>query len=446
MISFCNKIVYAYYNKKKSVKKGEKMPDNLALRMRPRTISEVIGQKHLVGEGKIIRRMVEANMLSSMILYGPPGIGKTSIASAIAGTTKFAFRTFNATVDSKKRLQEIAGEAKFSGGLVLLLDEIHRLDKAKQDFLLPLLENGNIIMIGATTENPFFSVTPAIRSRVQIFELEPLSNEDIKEAILGVLEDKERGFDFDVQLDDDALDFIATATNGDLRSAYNSLDLAVMSTPVSEDGLRHITLDTVENSLQRSYITMDKDGDGHYDVLSALQKSIRGSDVNASLHYAARLVEAGDLPSLARRLTVIAYEDIGLANPDAQVHTVTALEAAQKVGFPEARILIANVVVDLALSPKSNSAYMAMDAALADLRKSGNLPIPRHLRDGHYAGSKELGNAQDYKYPHAYPEKWVKQQYLPDKLRGVNYFQPNETGKYERALGANKERIDKLSR
>lgn len=431
---------------KRKAQRGDKMPDNLALRMRPRTISEVIGQKHLVGEGKIIRRMVEANMLSSMILYGPPGIGKTSIASAIAGTTKFAFRTFNATVDSKKRLQEIAEEAKFSGGLVLLLDEIHRLDKAKQDFLLPLLENGNIIMIGATTENPFFSVTPAIRSRVQIFELEPLSNTDIKVAIQGVLEDRERGFDFDVQLDDDALDFIATATNGDLRSAYNSLDLAVMSTQPSEGGERHVTLDTVENSLQRSYITMDKDGDGHYDVLSALQKSIRGSDVNASLHYAARLVEAGDLPSLARRLTVIAYEDIGLANPDAQVHTVTALEAAQKVGFPEARILIANVVIDLALSPKSNSAYVAMDAALADLRKSGNLPIPRHLRDGHYAGSKELGNAQDYKYPHDYPEKWVKQQYLPDKLRGVDYFQPNETGKYERALGANKERIDKLSK
>lgn len=431
---------------KRKAQRGDKMPDNLALRMRPRTISEVIGQKHLVGEGKIIRRMVEANMLSSMILYGPPGIGKTSIASAIAGTTKFAFRTFNATVDSKKRLQEIAEEAKFSGGLVLLLDEIHRLDKAKQDFLLPLLENGKIIMIGATTENPFFSVTPAIRSRVQIFELEPLSNTDIKVAIQGVLEDRERGFDFDVQLDDDALDFIATATNGDLRSAYNSLDLAVMSTQPSEGGGRHITLDTVENSLQRSYITMDIDGDGHYDVLSALQKSIRGSDVNASLHYAARLVEAGDLPSLARRLTVIAYEDIGLANPDAQVHTVTALEAAQKVGFPEARILIANVVIDLALSPKSNSAYVAMDAALADLRKSGNLPIPRHLRDGHYAGSKELGNAQDYKYPHAYPEKWVKQQYLPDKLRGVDYFQPNETGKYERALGANKERIDKLSK
>ena len=421
------------------------MTANLALRMRPRTIGEILGQKHLVGPGTIIRRMIEANMLSSMILYGPPGIGKTSIASAIAGTTKFAFRTFNATTDSKKRLQEIAEEANFSGGLVLMLDEIHRLDKTKQDFLLPLLENGKIIMIGATTENPFFSVTPAIRSRVQIFELEPLSNDNIKTAIQRAISDKERGFDFEVSLDEEALDFIATATNGDLRSALNSLDLAVMSTQADDQGLRHITLDTVENSLQRSYITMDKNGDGHYDVLSALQKSIRGSDVNASLHYAARLIEAGDLPSLARRLTVIAYEDIGLANPDAQIHTVTALEAAQKIGFPEARILIANVVVDLALSPKSNSAYLAMDAALSDLRKSGNLPIPRHLRDGHYQGSKELGNAQVYLYPHNYPKKWIKQQYLPDKLLGSDYFSANETGKYERALGANKERIDKLS-
>ena len=420
------------------------MPDNLAIRMRPKNINQVIGQKHLVGEGKIIRRMVEANRLSSMILYGPPGIGKTSIASAIAGTTKFAFRTFNATVDSKKRLQEIAEEAKFSGGLVLLLDEIHRLEKTKQDFLLPLLENGLVIMIGATTENPFFSVTPAIRSRVQIFELEPLTNDDIKQAIQTALTDTERGFDFPVQLDDDALDFIATSTNGDLRSAFNSLDLAALSTSADNSGVRHITLDIMENSLQKSYITMDKDGDGHYDVLSALQKSIRGSDVNASLHYAARLIEAGDLSSLARRLTVIAYEDIGLANPDAQIHTVTALEAAQKIGFPEARILIANIVIDLALSPKSNSAIVAIDKALSDLRQNGNLPIPRHLRDGHYAGSKELGNAQDYKYPHNYPGNWVQQDYLPEKIKNADYFTPNENGKYERALGMTKNKIDQL--
>lgn len=369
------------------------MAQNLARRMRPRNIDEIVGQKHLVGKGKIIRRMVETQLLSSMILYGPPGIGKTSIASAIAGTMNVAFRTFNATTDTKKRLQEIASEAEFSGQLVLLLDEIHRLDKPKQDFLLPLLENGQIILIGATTENPYFSVVPAIRSRVQIFELKPLEPEDLEFAVNLSLQDKERGFDFDVTIDDDALYFLIHSTNGDLRSTFNALELAVLS---SEE--HHVTLDDMENSLQRKAATFDKDGDAHYDLLSALQKSIRGSDVNASLHYAARLIEGGDLQSLARRLTVMAYEDIGLANPDAALHTVSALSAAEKLGFPEARIPLANIIIDLALSPKSNAAYLAMDEAIADLGKYGNLAVPPHLQDGHYAGAKDLGRSVEYQY------------------------------------------------
>ena len=405
------------------------MKPNLARRLRPRSIDDIIGQRHLVGEGMIIRRMVETKLLSSMILYGPPGIGKTSIASAIAGTADMAFRTFNATSDKKTKLQEIAAEAQFSGQLVLLLDEIHRLDKPKQDFLLPLLENGEIILIGATTENPYFSVVPAIRSRVQIFELKPLMPEDIKIAIDRAILDKERGFDFEVTLDADAEQFLAQKTNGDVRATLNSLELAVLS---SKD--HHVTLADMANSLQQSAATFDKDGDAHYDLLSALQKSIRGSDVNASLHYAARLIAGGDLQSLSRRLIVIAYEDIGLANPDAALHTINAVSAAEKIGLPEARIPIANVIVDLALSPKSNASYTALDKAIADLDKHGVLQIPPHLQDGHYSGAKKLGRSENYHYPHAYPDHWVDQQYLPDPLKHVNYFQSDGLGKYERAL------------
>lgn len=418
------------------------MQQPLAFRMRPRTIDEIVGQRHLVGEGKIINRMVTAKMLSSMILYGPPGTGKTSIASAIAGSTKYAFRILNAATDSKKDLQIVAEEAKMCGTVVLLLDEIHRLDKTKQDFLLPHLESGRIVLIGATTENPYLSILPAIRSRTQIFEVKPLSEDDMKTAIQRALTDKERGLgNFDAVLDDEAERQLVYATNGDLRSALNGLELAVKSTAPSEDGKVHITLPIVEETVQRKALTADKDGDGHYDVISALQKSIRGSDTDAALHYLARLIEAGDLPIIARRLRVIAYEDIGLANPAVAARAVTAIEAAEKLGFPEARIPLANATIELALSPKSNSAYTAIDAALADVRKGGTGDVPDHLRDAHYKGAEKLGHGVEYVYPHGHPGDWVPQQYLPDKLNGANYFVPAGNSKVEQAY---KEQYQKL--
>lgn len=419
------------------------MQQPLAFRMRPRTIEEVVGQQHLVGEGKIIHRMVTAKMLSSMILYGPPGTGKTSIASAIAGSTKYAFRILNAATDSKKDLQIVAEEAKMSGTVVLLLDEIHRLDKTKQDFLLPHLENGRIVLIGATTENPYLSILPAIRSRSQIFEVQPLSEDDMKIAIQRALTDKDRGLgNFDAVLEEDAERQLVYATNGDLRSALNGLELAVKSTLPSEDGQIHITLPIIEETVQRKALTADKDGDGHYDVISALQKSIRGSDTDAALHYLARLIEAGDLPIISRRLRVIAYEDIGLANPAVAARAITAIDTAEKLGFPEARIPLANAVIELALSPKSNSAYTAVDAALADVRKGGTGDVPDHLKDAHYKGAEKLGHGVDYVYPHGYPGDWVPQQYLPDKLVGKHYFDPAGNSKVEVAY---KDQYQKLS-
>jgi putative ATPase len=418
------------------------MSQPLAYRMRPRNLEEVVGQQHLVGPGKIIRRMVDAKMLSSMILYGPPGTGKTSIASAIAGSTKYAFRMLNAATDSKKDLQVVAEEARMSGTVILLLDEVHRLDKTKQDFLLPHLESGAIIMIGATTENPYITINPAIRSRAQIFEVKPLSEEDIDTAIKTALEDKERGLgEFKVNLHEEALQHLTRATNGDLRAALNGLELAVKSTPADSDGVIDLTLDVIEESVQRKALTHDKDGDAHYDVISALQKSIRGSDVDAALHYAARLVEAGDLAILCRRLLVIAYEDIGLANPAAPEHTVSAVQAAFQLGFPEARIPLANAIVELALSPKSNSAYSAMDAALADVRAGNAGEVPDHLRDAHYKGAAKLGRGVEYKYPHAYPNHWVNQQYLPDKIKNKIYFEAGDTSKYEIALGQRQKQL-----
>lgn len=412
------------------------MQQPLAYRMRPWNLDEVVGQQHLVGPGKIIRRMVEAKMLSSMILYGPPGTGKTSIASAIAGSTRYAFRMLNAATDTKKDLQIVAEEAKMSGTVILLLDEVHRLDKTKQDFLLPHLESGKIIMIGATTENPYITINPAIRSRTQIFEVKPLQEEDILTAIDQALADETRGLGSEtIVLTDDARLHLSRATNGDLRSALNGLELAARSTPKGPDGIIHLTLAIIEECVQRKALTHDKDGDAHYDVISAFQKSIRGSDVDGALHYLGRLVEAGDLAIICRRLMVIGYEDIGLANPAAAARTVNAVLAAERLGLPEARIPLADTVVDLCLSPKSNSAYMALDAAIADIRSGKAGDVPDHLRDSHYKGAQSLNRGVGYQYPHNFDDAWVDQQYLPDKLKNTHYYQPKATGKYEQALG-----------
>lgn len=414
----------------------------LAYRMRPRTLDEVVGQQHLIGPGKIIRRMVEAKLLSSMILYGPPGIGKTSIASAIAGSTKYAFRMLNAATDSKKQLEQVAAEGKLSGTVILLLDEIHRLDKTKQDFLLPLLESGEIILIGATTENPYIAISPAIRSRCQIFELKPLAEEDVNQAISRALNDSERGLgSYHVELTDDARKLLIQKGNGDLRTTLNGLELAVRSTKQekiaagkNEDDQLIIDQEEMANSIQMRSQNFDAKGDGHYDLVSAFQKSIRGSDTDAALHYLARLIESGDLISICRRLSVIAYEDIGLANPAAVQHVQLAIQAAQSLGLPEARIPLANAVIELALSPKSNSAISAIDQALDDVKNKNYGPIPDDIKDTHYKGAKKLGHGKGYAYPHSFANDWIAQQYLPDNLIGTQYFNPKGNSKIESGL------------
>lgn len=403
--------------------------------MRPANIEDIIGQEHLVKEDKIIGRMVRAKHLSSMILYGPPGIGKTSIATAIAGSTSIAFRKLNAVIHNKKDMEIVVQEAKMSGQVILILDEVHRLDKGKQDFLLPYLENGMIILIGATTANPYHAINPAIRSRTQIFELEPLTPDLIKQALKRALTDKHRGLgSYSVSVDDDAMDHFAQGCGGDVRSALNALELAVLSTKESSDGTIRITRETAEECLQKKSYTHDKNGDAHYDVLSAFQKSIRGSDTNAALHYLARLIEAGDLESLSRRLLVIAYEDIGLASPQAGPRVLSAIQTAERIGFPEARIPLANAVIELCLSPKSNSAITAVDEALKDIRAGKIGDVPKHLKDAHYKGAQELGRGIGYQYPHDFENGWVEQQYLPDPLKNKQYYKPKQTGKFEAAI------------
>ncbi|MFC7060735.1 replication-associated recombination protein A [Halobacillus seohaensis] len=415
----------------------------LAYRMRPSTINDIIGQKHLVNEGKTLNRMVAAERLASMILFGPPGTGKTSMASALAKSLNLPFKMLNAVIDKKKDMEIVVEEAKMHGQMVLILDEVHRLDKAKQDFLLPHLESNRLTLIGCTTSNPYHSINPAIRSRCHLFELYRLDDEDIKEAINRAITNKEEGLaHLSVEITDEALQHFAGSANGDMRAALNGLELAAFSTPENKEGFVYIDLSIAEDCMQKKSFSHDKDGDAHYDVLSAFQKSIRGSDVNGALHYLARLIEAGDLDSISRRLVVIAYEDIGLANPQAGPRALAAVEAAERLGFPEARIPLATSVTELALSPKSNSSYKALDAALSDIRngKSGDVPV--HLKDSHYKGATNLGRGIDYKYPHNYPNAWVDQQYLPDILKKKSYYEPKSTGKFEQAL---KQVYDKIN-
>ena len=393
---------------------------NLATRMRPQKIEDVIGQEHLTAPDKILGRMVAAKQMSSIILYGPPGTGKTSMASALSGSLNIPFEYFNASTDDKKKLQTIAKEAE-KQPVILLLDEIHRLDKPKQDFLLPYTENGQIILVGATTENPYISINPAIRSRATLLEIKSVTAEAIADLLEQSLTKDSVLKDYKVDVSRDTLLFIANNTDGDVRKALNSFELAILSTPADQDTVT-ITTQVMEEILQKKVLAGDKDGSEHYNLLSAFQKSIRGSDVNASLHYLARLILSGDLIGICRRLSIIAFEDIGLANPTAVTLTKNAIDVARDTGFPEARIPLAMAVVELALSPKSNNAYMALDRAIADINDPEiDTTIPLHLRDAHYKGADKMG-VVGYNYPHDFNAHYTPQQYLPTSLTNAFYL------------------------
>lgn len=398
------------------------MEDLLAIKLRPQKLDDIIGQKHLIGENKIITNLVKNNKLFSMILYGNPGIGKTSIANAIVNELNVRYRNLNAVINNKKDFDIVVEEAKLYNGIVLIMDEIHRLNKDKQDLLLPYLESGLITLIGMTTSNPYHSINPAIRSRCQIFELHNLTDKDIEEAINKVIKSNILK---DIKIDKDAIKYIINSSNNDLRYTYNLIEIAYYST-----SNKHITIEVLKNINNKSNVFIDKNGDGYYDTISAFQKSIRGSDVNASLHYLARLIEAEDLEIITRRLSVIVYEDIGLANPNMGPKVMAAISAAERLGFPEARIPLSEIVIELALSPKSNSAELAIDKALNDIRTKNIGNVPKHITT----------NSKDYIYPHNYPNDYIPQQYLPNEIKGASYYTP-KNNKNEKIL---KEIIEKL--
>lgn len=417
----------------------------LAQRMRPQSIDEIIGQEHILAPGKLLRRSIDTDRLSSIILYGPPGCGKTTIANVIAKVTHKFFQNLNAVTDGVPELRKVVKKAEddlalYNQQTILFIDEIHRFNKSQQDALLPWVEKGVVILIGATTQNPFFSLNPALLSRSLIFKLEALEISDVVGLLTRALSDKERGLgNYHTDVSEEALEHLANCAQGDVRIALNGLELAVISSAPDENGVRHIDLAAAEESIQRPAVVYDNTGDEHYDIVSAFIKSMRGSDADAAVYYLARMLDAGEDPLfIARRMVILAAEDVGLADPNALVVAQSAANALQFVGLPEGRIILSEAVIYLACAPKSNSAYMAIDTALADLRSGKAASVPKHLRDSHYKGAAKFGHGKGYKYPHDYEGAWVEQEYLPEKLKGTVYYRPSARDK-SRKRGMNDE-------
>ena len=414
----------------------------LASRLRPRTLDEVVGQQHIMGKDKLLYRAIKADKLGSVIFYGPPGTGKTTLAKVIANTTQADFKQINATVAGKKDMEEVVTEAKNNMGMygrrtILFVDEIHRFNKGQQDYLLPFVEDGTLTLIGATTENPYFEVNGALLSRSRIFELKPLEKDDIKQLIYRAVTDSERGMGtYRVKIEEDAADFLADTANGDARAALNAVELGVLTTERSEDGLIHIDLAAAQECIQKRAVRYDKDGDNHYDTISAFIKSMRGSDPDAAVYYLARMLYAGeDIKFIARRIMICASEDVGNADPQALNVAVSAALAAERIGLPEAQIILSQAASYVACAPKSNAAYVAIQNAMENVKTTRTMPVPVHLQDRHYKGAAKLGHGEGYKYAHDYPKHYVKQQYLPDGMEGTVFYEPSDNG-YEKQIKA----------
>lgn len=419
----------------------------LASRLRPTTLEEVVGQQHIIGKDKLLYRAIKADKLSSIILYGPPGTGKTTLARVIAHTTSAEFMQINATSAGKKDMEDVIAQAKNNQGMygrktILFIDEIHRFNKGQQDYLLPYVEDGTVVLIGATTENPYFEVNGALLSRSVIFELHSLSKEDIKTLLLRAVQDEKKGMGaYHAQIDGDALEFLADVANGDARAALTAIELGILTTDRSEDGIIHITLAVAEQCIQKRVVRYDKTGDNHYDTVSAFIKSMRGSDPDAAVYYLARMLYAGeDIKFIARRIMICASEDVSNADPMALVVATAAAQAVERVGMPEAKIILSQAVTYVASAPKSNSAICAIDEAMEVVERTKTAPIPAHLQDAHYKSAGKLGHGVGYLYAHAYPGHYVKQQYLPDGLTEEVFYRPSDNG-YEKQIQAYLNRI-----